>query len=454
MQQQQHELFESYEVKNWNFSPRLYKIFGAAAVLNILTFFVIAQANIFTTRGCDSPLVGNFCQVLDTVYLGSVLLGTERDHVDKDYIKTELADADITFVDVSGAAPPFTYPAGYPFANAASNDFMAANNFDPKGFPGMPTIDMNGFPPNPTLDSNTDLLSKPQVVATPNPKAITGNLPDSPFSFGGNATNVNPVPPPRKNSSPKPRRNSNFGKPKYASPNTLPPLPGEITAENKANPVPSPTATPEVIKSDPVTEVEINKRPIKDLGVFVNDLLKDEKNKFSLETEFTAEAKGKLTKEGKLDPKSYKITATSVDPKMVEVIKQSIEAINDAGYLQYLKDLSGKDLNLLLKQDGAGITAVVQSEVESNSRADVLKQLLKLAIKFAKSKKTDPDDKDDLALLNGATVESDGKKLIIKFVIPNPQAQEMIKRKLLEQAEKDKTNSTAQNSNKSQATAK
>ena len=456
MQQQEKELFQSYEIKNWIFTPRLYKIFGAAAILNILTIFVLAQADVFTTRGCDSPLVGNFCQVLDTVYLGSVILGTEHDYVDKDYVKTELADAEITFVDVSSAAPPFTYPSGYPFANPASNEFTAVNNFDIPNFPGIPSSNMNGFPPNSTFGGNNDLLSKPQVVATPNPKAITGKLPDSPFKFDVNPTNVNPVPPPGKNSYSKPKRNPNFGKPKYTSPKALPPLPGEMTAENKPNPVPSPnpTATPEAIKSDAPTEVDINKRPIKDLGVFVNSLLNDQKNKFSLETEFTAEAKGKLTKEGKLDPKTYKITATSADPKMVEVVQQSIEAINDAGYLQYLKDLSGKDLNLLLKQDGAGITAVVQSEVESNNRANTLKGLLNLAISIAKSKKTDPNDKDDLALLNGATVESDGKKLIIKFTIPNPQAQEMIKRKLLEQAEKDKTNSTAQNTNKSQATAK
>lgn len=451
MQQQEKELFQSYEIKNWVFTPRLYKIFGAAAIFNILSLFVIAQADVFTTRGCDSPLVGNFCQVLDTVYLGSVLLGTEREYVDKDYIKTELADADITFVDVSGAAPPFTYPANY-FQTANPESFTALNTPDMNGFPGIPSpSNMKNFPMPQTFNSGQDLLSKPQVVATPNPKAITGKLPDNPFSFGVDPKDVNPVPPPSKNSIARTKRN-----PKYSSPKTLPPIGDGVTAENKENPVPKPTATatPEELKSDPVTEVDINKRPIKDLGVFVNSLLNDEKNKFSLETEFTAEARGKLTKDGKLDPKTYKIKATSADPKMVEVVQQSIEAINDAGYLQYLKDLSGKDLSLLLKQDGSGITAVVQSEVEDKNRANTLKGILKLAITFAKSKKTDPDDKDDLALLNGATVESDGKKLIIKFVIPNPQAQEMIKRKLLEQANKDKTNSTAQNTNKSQATSK
>lgn len=445
MQYQEKEIFRNYEVKNWEFSPRFYKILGATAIFNLLAIFVIGQADVLTTRGCDSPLVGNFCQVLDTVYLSSVVLGTERDYVDKDYVKTELADADITFVDVSGATPPLEYPAGY-FALANPESFSAVPTTDMNGFPGMPAPDMNGFSAvNPTLNGGSDLLSKPQVTATPNPNAIAGSIPTSPFSFGDDTpVKINPVPPPTKYNVPKSKRNSTFGRSKVGSPKTLPNI-GEETAENKPQPEPTPTATPEP-KSDSVAEVEINKRPIKDLGIFVNDLLKDEKNKFSLETEFTAEARGKLTKDGKLDPKSYKIVAKSADPKMVEVVEQSIEAINDAGYLQYLKDLSGKDLNLLLKQDTAGITAVVQSELESSNRANTLKGLLNLAIRFAKEKKTDPNDKDDLALLNGATVESDGKKLIIKFNIPNPQAQEMIKRKLLEQAaEKDKTNSTAQN---------
>ena len=455
MQQEDKELFQSYEIKNWNYSPRLFKILGAAAVLNLVTLFVMGQAEIFTTRGCDSPMVSRVCQVLDTVYIGSILLGTERDYVDKDYEKTELANADITYIDVSGVTPPLSYPAGYfALANPESqymvtsdlNDFSSVN---PSGIPGIP-----GFPSsNPTITGGTDLTATPQVTPTPNNKAITGKIPTSPFIVDDNPIGPNPVPNPTTSRNKPPRYSPRQPKRGNTSPPKLTDLPDDTTAENKLPKNPIDPTQPEP-KSEPVTEVEINKRPIKDLGVFVNGLLKNEKVKFNLETEFEATAKGKLTKEGKLDPKTYKIEATSADPNMVEVVEQSIEAINDAGYLKYLKDLSGRDLNLLLKQDGTGITAVVQSELESKTRADVMKQLLTLAIKFSKDKKTAPDDKDDLELLNGATVETDGKKLIIKFTIPKQIAQEMIKRKLLEEANKPQTNNTAQSVNTSQTITK
>lgn len=452
MQEQEKELFKSYEIKNWNYSSRLYKILGAAAVFNILALLVMGQTNVLTTRGCDSPLVGRFCQVIDTIYVGSTLLTTDSGYVDKDYNKDELADAEITYIDVSGVTPPLTYPEGY-FAIANRDELAAMQDMtiDPSmanPIPGIP-----GFPTNPTItNGGTDLLSTPQVTPTPNKNAVQGNIPTEPFTMSNdNPIAVNPTLRNRKNSKrnfPKPLNNN--------SPNELPKLDGDDkVAENKTD-EPKTDKTKEEPKSDPVAEVEINKRPIKDLGVYVNALLNDKNSNFNLSTPFIVEASGKLTKEGKLDPKSYKIKqAASSDPQMIEVVRQSIEAMNAAGYLQYLKDLSGKDLNLLLKQDETGITAEVKSEVESANRANTLKGLLNLAIKFAKDKKTDPNDKDDLELLKGATVESDGKQLIIKFSIQNPTAQEMIKRKLLEQtATQNGPTSTTEANNANQKTAK
>src|SRR5687768_5111605 len=84
------DLFHNYEIKNWNFSPRLYKILGFSAVFNILAIVVIASSGLLTARGCDSPFVGRVCQVLDTVYVGSLIFGTDRDYVDAPYEKTDL----------------------------------------------------------------------------------------------------------------------------------------------------------------------------------------------------------------------------------------------------------------------------------------------------------------------------------------------------------------------------
>ena len=107
------DLFFNYEIKNWNFTPRLYKILAISAVFNIVALLVVSTSGVLTARGCNSPFVGRVCQVLDTVYVGSLLFGTESEYADMDYTKTELEDADVTFIDVTGVEPQLTYPEGY-----------------------------------------------------------------------------------------------------------------------------------------------------------------------------------------------------------------------------------------------------------------------------------------------------------------------------------------------------
>ena len=157
-----------------------------------------------------------------------------------------------------------------------------------------------------------------------------------------------------------------------------------------------------------------------------------------LESAFVVNAAGKLTKEGKLDPKSFRWgQVSSQDQKMIDVVKEAITAINDSGYLQYLKDISGKDFSLMLKQDETSISAIVQSEMESDTRAKSISSGLSLLISAAKLKKNsetaDQNDKDDLILLENARVETDGKKVVIKFLVPKDIALPMIQRKLAEQ---------------------
>ena len=61
------DLFRNYEIKNFELSPRLYKIFAASAIFNVMALLIFAQGNLLTRKGCDSPMVSKVCQVLDTV---------------------------------------------------------------------------------------------------------------------------------------------------------------------------------------------------------------------------------------------------------------------------------------------------------------------------------------------------------------------------------------------------
>src|SRR5688500_8793787 len=110
---QQGDLFHNYEMRNWDFGPRIYKILAIAVVFNLGALFIVAQTDILTRRGCDSPWVGSVCQVLDMAYVSTVVYGTPTDYVDEDYEQTELDDAEVVFVDVSGEEPQLEYPSDY-----------------------------------------------------------------------------------------------------------------------------------------------------------------------------------------------------------------------------------------------------------------------------------------------------------------------------------------------------
>jgi hypothetical protein len=401
------DLFHTYEIKNWEFGPRIYKILAIAAAGNLFALLIFGQTSLLTMKGCDSPLVGRVCEALDVVYVGTMLFGTDRDYVDKVYEKTDLGDADITFVDVSNVEPRVDYPLS--FVDAVTGEvvpmfpqsapltdtdlaFNTTSNFPP-GIPYTP----------PTTRGNSLLDTKPNIPKT-NDDVIDGELP----TLGGGSTT---------GSNDKPR--------KPRQPKATPTPDDSTTAGNN----------PKVDPTDPA-KPDINKRPFVDLANSVNDLL--DKKQVRLDSAFVVNASGKLTKEGKLDPKSFKWgQVASEDQKMVDVVKEAIEAINDSGYLQYLKDISGKDFNLMLQQDESNISALVQSEMESETRARSISSALSLAMSIAKKAKSgegaDQNDKDDLVLLENAKVEAIGKKVVIKFLVPKTIALPMIQRKLAEQ---------------------
>lgn len=417
-------LFSRYEIKNWEFSPLIYKILAASAVLHLAVLVFIAQTNVLTMRGCDSPWVGRVCQVVDMAYVGAMLYGTEREYVDEAYENIDLGEAEITYIDVTGVTPPLSYPEGYfQIANPVQYAMLRQMAEDPNaGF-------QSGYVPSTPVPNNDGDLLKIQ----PNPPAANPN------AFNDDSSSlfkVEDATPPQGGMISRKGRGGRI-RPGGTNTNTAPPVNPDAentVAGTNTNAQPTPQVT---TPTDPISGVEINKRPMVDLGNWVNE--KVEKKEVDLQTQFVVNAKGKLDKNGRLDPKTFSyVTAMSSDEDMVEVVKRSIEALNVAGYLQYLKDLSGKDFNLLLQQDTENISAVVQSEMESDRRATSIKSGIDLLISIAKSRKgaadADQNDKDDLMLLENAKVETDGKKVVIKFTVPKAVAHPMIQRKLAEQA--------------------
>lgn len=412
------DLFRNYELKTWDLGPRVYKILGISAAANLLALLVFAQTSVLTMKGCDSPLVGSVCQALDTVYVGTLLFGTQREYVDQQYEKTDLGNADITYLDYTGVQPPLSYPDGY-FQLANPEQFVAGQQQPPVDpslmsgvTPGFPNFSIPGQPTERPMTGNNMLNTKPHYPKPPRNNVVQGNLPSD--INGGTVADTDTASNKRTGNG-KTTSNANTGNPTVGNTNTT-------------------------VNTNPTTDANgeplINKRPFVDLANNVNDLL--DKNQVKLESPFVVAASGKLNKDGKLDPKSFKyVQAASNDVKMIDVVKETIEAINDSGYLQYLSAISGRDFSLSLQQDDQNISGVVQSEMESDTRARSIKSSLDLLISIKKSSKSgqnaDQNDKDDLILLENAKVDTDGKKVIIRFVVPKEVALPMIQRKLAEQ---------------------
>jgi hypothetical protein len=414
------DLFHNFEIRNWNFSPRLYKILIISAVLNIAGLAVIGTSGLLTARGCDSPFVGRVCQVLDTVYVGSLIFGTESEYADVDYTKTELADAEVTFVDVTGVTPPLTYPEGY--FQLANPEQQFANVTDPMSGPGFLAP---GIPTNPTI-GGSGLINTPPIAAPNNPNTIEGDLPESPFGEVNDSSSVAGTRKGRRG----PRRGPlDTGTGADANTNA------SNTNTNTANPTIAENA--EEAKEDQFG-VFINKRPLR---VEAKETLEEiDAGKVKIDTPFKVVISATLGqgKDGKTvvlkNPKPVPSNPpVNNDPVMEKFVQDWILAVGDAGWFGYLDKLKTKKVIITVEQNDAEFIASVKADQPSDNdakqAASGLGTLLSIAAPAASG--------DEQLFLQKASVTAEGKTFVLNFIIPKPLVQEMIMRKLAESKDKE-----------------
>ncbi|MBA2348446.1 MAG: hypothetical protein H0V81_09135 [Solirubrobacterales bacterium] len=418
------DLFHDYEIVNWNFSPRLYKIIVISAIFNVLMVVGVGTTGLLTARGCDSPFVGRVCQVLNTVYVGSLIFGTDSEYADVDYTKTELGDAEVTFVDVTGVAPPLSYPGGY--FQLANPEQQVTSVTDPMmstpGFlaPGIPSG-------NPTY-GGSGLINTPPIAARKNPNAIQGDLPtgsplgdptDNPTIAGVNRKG-------RRGQTPL-----DGGTPNDANANSNP----GASNTNTANPT-IPVTTDEA-KEDQ-NGIFINKRPMR---VEAKESLEQiDAGKVKIDTPFKVvisatlglgkDGKTVVLKNPKPVPQDPKIPN---DPVMEKFVQDWIIAVGDAGWFGYLDKLKAKKVLITVQQTDTELIASVRADQPTDNDAKLaasgLGTLLSIAAPAASG--------DDQLFLQKASVTAEGKTFILNFNIPKPLVQEMILRKLAESKEKE-----------------
>lgn len=412
------KLFDNYEIRTWDLGSRIYKIIGMSAAVNLLAVAIVAQGSLLTMKGCDSPLVGRVCSVLDTVYVGSMLFGTDREYIDAAYDQTKIEDSEVTFIDVSNIDPGLNYPESFVDATTGATvpmlprfgaqDPMLAMNT------GMPDIDLGTMPnqfPMPTTGGS--LLDTPQVLPKDNPNVISGNLPD--FNSGSTSTYT----------PPKPRRT-----PKPKNPSNLPDLDDNDVAEVKPTPTPTPEAGPTPVTSEAMAAVQINKKPLVD---FADDVsIKWESKQVDLNQNFKLVLDGVITEDGKLDATKSKFDTknSSGDKAMLDVGKAALEALGNSGYLSYLK-LAGIDkIKTVLVQDDENITVSIVTQQPTTQRANTVSSMVGFAVMLGRGKIEDPSD--EKTLLDSLKTSVKEKSFNIDFVIPKTIAHEMINRKLRE----------------------
>jgi hypothetical protein len=428
------ELFEDYEMRSWEFTPRIYKILGIAVLTNFLFIFAFGQFNLLTTRGCDTPYAGIVCQVLDSAYVASTFLGKDTEWESRPYEKTELEDADITYIDVSDK---LEYPEGY-FALANPEPPMTEDSFLNNDIAGMnPTMNPPGFPISPNSSGNS-LITNPAVTPTPNKSIENQEDVGSPFVIDTKpAPRVNT---PRIKPTPRPARNNSILS--NESPKTL----GGNKTVAKANPTPTPQPTPE---QTPTAEdaqkakegFKINREPFQKLadGVIAKISSDKPEEKIDLKQSFIVTLDGTLTPEGKFDAKKTRFIKGEGDEQMVNVAKSAIEAIGDSTILSYLQALGVDKVNITLVQDDKQITAVIKSNQPSEEKARTVSSGFNGFITLANM--NTKDDKEVQALLKAVKVKAEGKSFVINFAMPKDDAHKMIDQKLQEaRLKKSQTN--------------
>ena len=430
-EEKEKELFEDYEMRSWEFTPRIYKILGAATLMNLFILFVFGQFNLFSTRGCDTPYVGMVCQVLDSAYVASTFLGQDNQWESKPYEKHELEDAEITYIDVSDQ---LQYPEGYfALANPPGDSEVVSSTSD---LGGIPTTD----PSNPlaTLPSTSgeDLIAKAPELPKTNSKVGDQDAPDSPFSIGdepstkSNKPKKTPYFPPSKKGG-NPMSNDSPGK-----------LPGSGTVAGKdpkkdeqkpVQPTPSPSVDPSTAASEFTNT--FNKKPLQDFadGVIAKVDEKDPKTKVDLKQTFTVVLDGVLTKEGKFDAKKTRFVKGDGQPEMVNVAKDAIEAIGDSSIFSYLQGLGVERINLTLIQDDKQISAIINSNLPNESKARTVSSGFNGLMAIAKINVKEPEVQD---LMKALKFQPQGKSFIINFAMPKDQAHKIIDQKLQEARQK------------------
>ena len=313
----------------------------------------------------------------DTLNVAALIANTR--FVDRAYKATEISDQ----VQLLEFPDKFRYPDGYFATDFESTLTGSAGSANQQGNPGIKII--------------SQAQPEPKVTETPTPSPSP-----SPLASPGQSpviASASPGASPEKTQS-------------------------DLTADEAQKKLEETAAKNNLDLPD---ETQINKKALKDFAAYANDL--KNQGRLDLNKPFEIVIEAKLDENGKLKDAQFKSKAG--DPNLVALFGRMISALNDSGFLVYLKPINkdnpGATVKFTIKQGESDVLASVESEASSPDSARVLAKALNAALVFGAGSRA---GKDEAIVMRNTNASQDGKKILVNFSMPRQGLLDLIKKQL------------------------
>lgn len=379
------ELFANFEVNREAHWPVILKLLAGSLALHVLATVCLVYVP----------------GVRAAFNIASLVAGMK--YVERDYKRTEIVD-EVQLVELT-TREKFRYPDGY-FAPEGQAAVV------PPLMPLPPQLIAQAQPPAVSPEILLTPSPSPSPVASPilspspspsaNASASASSASSSPVAANGAAKGTN-----------------------AANPGASPGPAGAAMTTNEAQTALEKSAAANNLKLP--KENEINKKALKDFATYANDLKKQ--GKLDLNQPFEIVIEAVLDENGKL--KDAKVSKKAGDENLVDLFGRMVAALNDSGFLSYLKPLDkdnpGSTVVFTVKQGETEVLATVESEASSVASARALASGFNAALVLGAGSRA---GKDEEVLLRNTSAEPVGKKIVFNFTMPRQAVVELIKKQL------------------------
>ncbi len=390
------QLFANYELDNSKWLAIILKFLGGSLVVHLILLLSAVYVPV----------------VRDAFYVAMLFSDSDLKTTNKDYSLEEIGD--VTMINLADPNR-FRYPEGY-----FNTGEYVENPMDPT------ILAVNG--------GMTDMTTAPPIFdpAVPAPTPFPTPFPTPAASASGIPSIVNNPPVTRS-------RNRRRGGGLPPAPTPIPgakmeSLTGEADepkkpdANQNANAEAKPT--PDKNATALLSEEEINKKPLIDFGVKVDQLQKAKK--VDLNQPFAVTVEGELEKGGKLVAPN--VTRKDGDQQLVELTKELIAVLNASGVLKTLSDVALKDsptqkhkIKFDVSNDEKNLMVNVSFELANAEVAYRIQSGVNALIALNKMQRK---DKIEGQILQNVRAESDGNLIVLKTLMPRQDAQKLIQDQL------------------------